>query len=103
MHLDRFARRFLDAREVEGDARSLMNLHNNKAGRKVRNRALYITNTNTMKHRIIFTIIIIKVKPLACASSMKLIESRSCQRSANSINPTSRPKSKQINQNRACI
>ena len=32
----RFARRFLDAREIEGDARSLMNLHNNKAGRKVR-------------------------------------------------------------------
>jgi hypothetical protein len=30
-----FARRFLDAREIEGDARSLMNLHNNKAGRKV--------------------------------------------------------------------
>jgi wingless-type MMTV integration site family protein 7 len=31
----KFARRFLDAREIEGDARSLMNLHNNKAGRKV--------------------------------------------------------------------
>ncbi|XP_012054957.1 PREDICTED: protein Wnt-7b [Atta cephalotes] len=31
----RFARRFLDAREIEGDARSLMNLHNNKAGRKI--------------------------------------------------------------------
>ncbi|XP_011314504.1 protein Wnt-2 isoform X2 [Fopius arisanus] len=31
----KFARRFLDAREVEGDARSLMNLHNNKAGRKI--------------------------------------------------------------------
>ncbi|XP_023715845.1 protein Wnt-7b [Cryptotermes secundus] len=30
----KFARRFLDAREIEGDARSLMNLHNNKAGRK---------------------------------------------------------------------
>ncbi|XP_068083606.1 protein Wnt-7b [Anabrus simplex] len=30
----RFARRFLDAREIEGDTRSLMNLHNNKAGRK---------------------------------------------------------------------
>ncbi|XP_075216700.1 wnt oncogene analog 2 [Lycorma delicatula] len=30
----RLARRFLDAREIEGDARSLMNLHNNKAGRK---------------------------------------------------------------------
>ncbi|KAK6624955.1 hypothetical protein RUM44_011819 [Polyplax serrata] len=29
-----FARKFLDAREIEGDARSLMNLHNNKAGRK---------------------------------------------------------------------
>lgn len=34
----KFARRFLDAREIEGDARSLMNLHNNKAGRKVRNK-----------------------------------------------------------------
>ncbi|XP_063239109.1 protein Wnt-7b [Bacillus rossius redtenbacheri] len=33
-HGARFARRFLDAREVEGDARSLMNLHNNRAGRK---------------------------------------------------------------------
>lgn len=32
----RLARRFLDAREIEADARSLMNLHNNKAGRKVR-------------------------------------------------------------------
>lgn len=31
----RFARKFLDARELEGDERSLMNLHNNKAGRKV--------------------------------------------------------------------
>ncbi|XP_017776795.1 PREDICTED: protein Wnt-7b, partial [Nicrophorus vespilloides] len=30
----RFARKFLDARELEGDERSLMNLHNNKAGRK---------------------------------------------------------------------
>nr|CAD7199107.1 unnamed protein product [Timema douglasi] len=30
----KFARRFLDAREIEGDERSLMNLHNNKAGRK---------------------------------------------------------------------
>ncbi|XP_054721996.1 protein Wnt-7a-like [Uloborus diversus] len=28
------ARQFLDAREMEGDARSLMNLHNNRAGRK---------------------------------------------------------------------
>lgn len=31
----KFARRFFDAREIEGDARSLMNLHNNRAGRKV--------------------------------------------------------------------
>jgi hypothetical protein len=31
----RFSRRFVDAREIEGDERSLMNLHNNKAGRKV--------------------------------------------------------------------
>ncbi|KAH0808793.1 hypothetical protein GEV33_013999 [Tenebrio molitor] len=30
----RFARKFMDARELEGDERSLMNLHNNKAGRK---------------------------------------------------------------------
>lgn len=32
----KFARKFFDAREIEGDARSLMNLHNNRAGRKVR-------------------------------------------------------------------
>lgn len=31
----RFARRFLDARELEADARSLMNLHNNRVGRKI--------------------------------------------------------------------
>ncbi|XP_049881340.1 protein Wnt-7b-like isoform X2 [Pectinophora gossypiella] len=31
----RFARRFLDARELEADARALMNLHNNRLGRKV--------------------------------------------------------------------
>lgn len=31
----KFARRFFDAREIEGDARSLMNLHNNRVGRKV--------------------------------------------------------------------
>ncbi|KAK2581021.1 hypothetical protein KPH14_006071 [Odynerus spinipes] len=30
-----YGMRFLDAREIEGDARSLMNLHNNKAGRKI--------------------------------------------------------------------
>lgn len=29
------AKRFADSRETEGDDRSLMNLHNNKAGRKV--------------------------------------------------------------------
>ncbi|XP_050706395.1 protein Wnt-7b-like [Eriocheir sinensis] len=28
----RFAKKFLDAREVEGDGRALMNLHNNRAG-----------------------------------------------------------------------
>ncbi|XP_030040645.1 protein Wnt-7b isoform X2 [Manduca sexta] len=31
----RVARRFLDARELERDARALMNLHNNRVGRKV--------------------------------------------------------------------
>ncbi|XP_075986295.1 protein Wnt-7b-like isoform X2 [Anticarsia gemmatalis] len=31
----RTARRFLDARELERDARALMNLHNNRVGRKV--------------------------------------------------------------------
>ncbi|XP_064473250.1 protein Wnt-7b-like isoform X2 [Ornithodoros turicata] len=33
-HSTRLARKFLDAREIEGDDRSLMNLHNNRAGRK---------------------------------------------------------------------
>lgn len=31
----KFARKFLDVREIEADARSEMNLHNNQAGRKV--------------------------------------------------------------------
>jgi wingless-type MMTV integration site family protein 7 len=31
----KLARKFLDAREIEETARSLMNKHNNKAGRKV--------------------------------------------------------------------
>ncbi|KAI5644708.1 wnt family domain-containing protein [Phthorimaea operculella] len=31
----KFARRFLDARELEADARALMNLHNNRLGRKL--------------------------------------------------------------------
>ncbi|CAH0403488.1 unnamed protein product [Chilo suppressalis] len=31
----RFARRWLDARELEADARAAMNLHNNRVGRKV--------------------------------------------------------------------
>ncbi|XP_039956644.1 protein Wnt-2 isoform X1 [Bactrocera tryoni] len=31
----KFARKFLDAREIEGDARTLMNLHNNRVGRRL--------------------------------------------------------------------
>ncbi len=31
-----FARVFVDAREINEDDRALMNLHNNRAGRKVR-------------------------------------------------------------------
>ena len=31
----KLARRFLDSPEIQNDARTLMNLHNNKAGRKV--------------------------------------------------------------------
>lgn len=37
----KFARKFFDAREIEGDARSLMNLHNNRAGRKVKSHFVF--------------------------------------------------------------
>ena len=37
----RFSRVFLDAREVEENSRSLMNLHNNRAGRKVYSTCVY--------------------------------------------------------------
>lgn len=33
-----FSQRFVDAREIKKNARRLMNLHNNAAGRKVRQR-----------------------------------------------------------------
>ena len=35
-----FSRMFLDAKEIEEDSRSLMNLHNNRAGRKVSSKRL---------------------------------------------------------------
>lgn len=54
----RFARKFLDARELEGDERSLMNLHNNKAGRKVRNTVLifcfFLTNFWAIKKMLFY-------------------------------------------------
>lgn len=43
----RFARKFLDAREIEQDARSMMNLHNNKAGRKVIRRLIFVSSICT--------------------------------------------------------
>lgn len=45
----KFSRKFLDAREIEGDARSLMNLHNNRAGRKV-----YITYYYNYDHLLTY-------------------------------------------------
>jgi len=42
----RFSRVFLDAREVEEDSRSLMNLHNNRAGRKVAHYRRVLTNSS---------------------------------------------------------
>lgn len=39
----KFSRKFLDAREIEQNARSLMNKHNNRAGRKV---SLYYIHLN---------------------------------------------------------
>lgn len=42
----KFTRKFLDAREIEGDARSLMNLHNNKVGRRVGEFSISVFTTN---------------------------------------------------------
>lgn len=45
----KYARKFLDAREIESDARSLMNLHNNRAGRRVNSAPLtYIVIFNNL-------------------------------------------------------
>lgn len=46
----KFSRKFLDAREIEGDARSLMNLHNNRAGRRVRFPMEFIINKKNQKY-----------------------------------------------------
>lgn len=40
----RYARKFMDARELERDGRTLMNLHNNRVGRTVRMRNVTIFN-----------------------------------------------------------
>lgn len=42
-----FSRRFVDAREIKKNARRLMNLHNNEAGRKVAQPTNQPTNKNT--------------------------------------------------------
>ena len=41
-----FSRRFVDAREIKKNARRLMNLHNNEAGRKVTQDNNVIVNVN---------------------------------------------------------
>ena len=48
----KFSRKFLDAREIEQNARSLMNKHNNRAGRKVSGHAwmTYPLNVLYKKH-----------------------------------------------------
>lgn len=40
----RYARKFMDARELERDARTLMNQHNNRVGRTVRMGNLHSMN-----------------------------------------------------------
>lgn len=40
----RYARKFMDARELERDARTLMNQHNNRVGRTVRMGNLHYMN-----------------------------------------------------------
>lgn len=56
----RFARKFLDAREFEGDERSLMNLHNNKAGRKVSQ----FYDSNYIKYNILISECLFKTTPI---------------------------------------
>lgn len=54
----KFARKFFDAREIEGDARSLMNLHNNRAGRKVQRKRRNWFCCFRLRRQILMNIII---------------------------------------------
>lgn len=59
----RFARKFLDAREVENDARSEMNLHNNQVGRKVRiffmlTKIKVDVNKNMYENKCVFVLVV---------------------------------------------
>lgn len=53
-----FSRRFVDAREIKKNARRLMNLHNNEAGRKVTDRKLiWEGNVMSVKTQYIHSIL----------------------------------------------
>jgi len=51
----RFSRVFLDAREVEEESRSLMNLHNNRAGRKVALTCTIVNSSTVHSHSLLLS------------------------------------------------
>uniref|UniRef100_A0A6E8W155 Protein Wnt n=1 Tax=Anopheles coluzzii TaxID=1518534 RepID=A0A6E8W155_ANOCL len=87
----RFAKKFLDAREIENDNRSLMNMHNNRVGRKKVNKPL-LKNGKTLGDSQIpkrTELVYLEPSPNYCERNISIgvlgTADRNCNRTSQSI------------------